>query len=108
MTKSISAQELHDQLTDGGEIALLDVREEGVFAKRHILRACPMALSRLEVMVAKLVPRRGCRIVLCDAADGLSERAAERRPRRLSSRDLSTVPTWSSATWPSRAAPLPP
>ncbi len=58
MTKSISPQALHDALTDGGEIALLDVREEGVFAKRHILRACPMALSRLEIRVAKLVPRR--------------------------------------------------
>ena len=78
MTKTISAEALHDALTDGGEIALLDVREEGVFAKRHILRACPMALSRLEVMVAKLVPRRGCRVVLCDAGDGLAERAAAR------------------------------
>ena len=78
MTESISPQALHDALTDGGEIALLDVREEGVFAKRHILRACPMALSRLEIMVAKLVPRRGCRVVLCDAGDGLSERAAAR------------------------------
>jgi len=78
MTKSISPQALHDALTDGGEIALLDVREEGVFAKRHILRACPMALSRLEMMVAKLVPRRSARVVLCDAGDGLSERAAAR------------------------------
>ena len=78
MTKSISPQALHDALTDGGEIALLDVREEGVFAKRHILRACPMALSRLEIMVAKLAPRRGCRVVLCDAGDGLAERAAGR------------------------------
>ena len=78
MTKFISAEALHDALTDGGEIALLDVREEGVFAKRHILRACPMALSRLEIMVAKLAPRRGCRIVLCDAGEGLAERAAAR------------------------------
>lgn len=85
MTKSISAEALHDALTDGGEIALLDVREEGVFAKRHILRACPMALSRLEIMVAKLAPRRSARIVPCDAGDGLSARAAayERRNNGL-------------------------
>ncbi len=30
MTKTISAQALHDALCDGAEIALLDVREEGL------------------------------------------------------------------------------
>ena len=49
-----------------------------MFAKRHILRACPMALSRLEIQIAKLVPRRAARVVLCDAGGGLAERAAER------------------------------
>ncbi len=78
MTKTVSADALRAMLTGGDEIALLDVREEGVFAKRHILRAAPAPLSRLELCIAALVPRRGCRVVLCDDGDGLAARAATR------------------------------
>ena len=78
MTKTISACQLHAMLIDGREIALIDVREEGVFAKRHILRAVPAPLSRLEARIDTLVPRRSCRMVLCDADDGLAARAAAR------------------------------
>jgi len=62
-------------LADGGEIALIDVREEGVFAQGHLLLARSAPLSRLELGFARLVPRRATRIVLCDADDGLAERA---------------------------------
>src|SRR5579883_622845 len=62
----VSAAELKAMLHDGGELALLDVREEGVFAKRHLLLACPLPLSRLELGIDALVPRRTTRIVLCD------------------------------------------
>ena len=63
-------------LSDGGEIAVLDVREEGVFARRHMLLASNAPLSRLELRVPLLVPRRSARVVLVDAGDGRSERAA--------------------------------
>jgi rhodanese-related sulfurtransferase len=63
-------------LADGGEVALIDLREEGVFAQRHLLFARSVPLSRLELNFARLVPRRGTRIVLCDDDDGLAERAA--------------------------------
>ncbi|MGE5792075.1 MAG: rhodanese-like domain-containing protein [Bacteroidota bacterium] len=72
----VSAAALAAMLEDGGELALLDVREEGVFAKGHLFHAVPLPLSRLELKLARLVPRRTTRIVLCDDDDGLAERAA--------------------------------
>ena len=63
-------------LRDGNEIAVLDVREEGVFAKRHLLLASNAPLSRLELRAPLLVPRRSTRVVLVDADDGRAERAA--------------------------------
>jgi rhodanese-related sulfurtransferase len=71
----VSAAALAAMLEDGGELALLDVREEGVFAKGHLFHAVPLPLSRLELKLARLVPRRTTRIVLCDD-DDLAERAA--------------------------------
>ena len=42
----------------GGEMALLDVREEGVFSENgHPLFANSVPLSRLELMIRELVPR---------------------------------------------------
>ncbi len=63
-------------LRDGGEIAALDVREEGVFAQRHMLLASSASLSRLELRVPLLVPRRSARVVLVDSGEGLAQRAA--------------------------------
>ena len=76
MTGIASAAELAAMLEDGGELALLDVREEGVFAKGHLFHAVSLPLSRLELRLARLVPRLTTRIVLCDADDGLAQRAA--------------------------------
>ena len=60
---------------DGREIAILDLREELIFSRTHLLHARSLPLSRLELRMARLVPRRDTRIVLCDDADGLAERA---------------------------------
>ncbi len=75
-TPVASPREVKAMLRDGGELALLDVREEGVFARSHLLFATPLPLSRLELDLAALVPRRSTRIVLIDDADGLADRAA--------------------------------
>ena len=75
-TRAVTAQELKRMLHDGGEIAVLDVREEGMFAKYHMLLACAAPLSQLELRVPLLVPRRSARTVLVDGDDGLAERAA--------------------------------
>src|SRR3954466_5061663 len=74
--RAIAATELKKRLHDGKEIAVLDVREEGVFAKRHLLLAASAPLSRLEIRAPLLVPRRSTRVVLCDGSEGLAERAA--------------------------------
>jgi rhodanese-related sulfurtransferase len=74
--RAIAATRLKKLLHDSGELAVLDVREEGVFAKRHLLLAASAPLSRLEIRVPLLVPRRATRVVLCDGNEGLAQRAA--------------------------------
>ena len=64
-------------LGDGGELALIDLREELIFSRSHLLWARNVPLSRLELRFARLVPRKATRIVLIDDNDGLVERAAE-------------------------------
>ena len=78
ITAWVSPSELAGMLEDGDELALLDVREEGVFSRGHLLFAVPLPLSRLEERLPLLVPRTGTRIVLCDGDDGLADRAAAR------------------------------
>src|SRR4051812_30134181 len=76
--KHIEARELKRQLHDGGEIALLDAREEGIFARRHLLMASVVPLSRLELLIDDVVPRRTVRVIWSDDCDGSALRAAER------------------------------
>jgi rhodanese-related sulfurtransferase len=78
MTGSIGPAELRDRLRVGGEIAIVDAREEGSFHERHLLMASCLPLSRLELLAPGLVPRRTAPIVVCDAGEGLGERAAAR------------------------------
>ncbi|MDM0005855.1 rhodanese-like domain-containing protein [Variovorax sp. J22G73] len=74
-------QALKAALADGEEIALLDVRETGVFVRSHILLAASAPLWRLEVQIDRLVPRRGTRIVLADADESLAHEAASKLVR---------------------------
>ncbi len=78
MKKSIDPAQLRQWLKDGEELALFDVREELVFGGAHILYSSCLPLSRLELKVAALAPRRSVRIVICDGGEGLAERAAAR------------------------------
>jgi rhodanese-related sulfurtransferase len=77
--KRVSAKDLQQRLGDPAELALLDVREQGVHYRGHPFFACSAPLSRLELMIGDLVPRRSAPIVLLDAGnEGLSEQAAGR------------------------------
>lgn len=68
---------LRERLLDGGELALLDVREQGVHYQGHPFFACSLPLSRLELMAADLLPRKSAPLVLLDGGgEGLAERAA--------------------------------
>ncbi|MFP6746108.1 MAG: rhodanese-like domain-containing protein [Alphaproteobacteria bacterium] len=90
MTKFVAAQDLKAMLNDGGELALLDVREEGAYSQSHLFYTVPMPLSSLELLAGSLVPRLGTRIVLVDAGVGFAERAAAKLAT-LGYRDLSCL-----------------
>ena len=78
MAGSITPAELRQRYQAGGEIAIVDAREEGVFHERHLLMASCLPLSRLEVIAPGLSPRRSAPVVVCDDGEGLAERAAAR------------------------------
>jgi rhodanese-related sulfurtransferase len=73
---SLNPAAVKAMLLDGRELALIDLREELIFSRNHLLWARNVPLSRLELRFAALVPRRTTRIVLCDDNDGLAARAA--------------------------------
>ena len=77
-TRTVSPRDLKNMLHDGGEVALLDVREDGQFGEGHLLFATPLPYSRLEHGIAALVPRKSARIVLCDDGDDVAQRAVKR------------------------------
>jgi len=76
LAQPVSPRTLREMLTDGKELALVDVREELIFSKNHLLLARSIPLSRFELKFARLVPRRVTRVVLCDDDDGRAARAA--------------------------------
>ncbi|MCZ6729101.1 MAG: rhodanese-like domain-containing protein, partial [SAR324 cluster bacterium] len=79
MPKTVSPAEVKAMLSDGEELALLDVREQGrFFLEGHLFFASSLPLSALELRIADMVPRLDTRIVLCDGGEGLAGRAAAR------------------------------
>ncbi len=77
MTRTITPETLRTLLQSGGELALLDVREQGVHYQGHPFFACSLPLSRIELMVRDLVPRLSAPLVLLDGGEeALAERAA--------------------------------
>jgi len=74
----ISARELQARLAGHGELALLDAREQGVHYRGHPFYASSAPLSRLEMMIADLVPRRSAPIAIFDGGEGLAQKAAAR------------------------------
>ncbi|MGQ0655654.1 MAG: rhodanese-related sulfurtransferase, partial [Betaproteobacteria bacterium] len=55
--KRVSSHSLRERLLSDAEVALLDVREQGVHYRGHPFFASSAPLSRLEMMIADLVPR---------------------------------------------------
>ncbi len=77
-TPRISPAELKRRIAARGELAILDLREEGAHSKSHLFYAAPLPLSRLELMVLDLVPRKAAPVMLVDDASSLAERGAEK------------------------------
>ena len=102
--KEVEVETVRNWLADGGEIAFVDVREEGQHGEGHPLLAVNLPYSRLEREIARLVPRRSCRVVLVDDGDGVTARAA-RRMAGLGYSDLHLL-TGGVASWSAAGHPL--
>jgi len=76
--RRISPKALKAALSDGVELAVLDVRENGLFSQDHLLYASNAPLWRLELVIDRLVPRRETRIVIVDADESLADQAASK------------------------------
>jgi len=104
VANSIDVVTLRQWLGGGGEVAFLDVREEGQHGAGHPLLAVNVPYSRLELMIGQLVPRRSCPIVLLDDGDTVADKAA----RRLGSLGYTTVNVLEGgiAAWSAAGHPL--
>lgn len=60
----INAVQLREILSDGAEVALLDLREEGDFTQGHLLLAASLPIGRLELDLLWRVPLKNTRIIL--------------------------------------------
>ncbi len=105
--KTMTAAELRARYQAGGEIAIVDAREEGSFHQRHLLMASCLPLSRLELLAGALLPRRTVPIVVCDAGGSEGDGPAGRAAARLSEggwTDVSVlaggVEAWANAGYP--------
>jgi rhodanese-related sulfurtransferase len=81
---TVDATTLRAWLTDGEEVALVDVRDGGPFSRSHLLVACNIPLAQLELKAPELLPRRDARIVLIDDAPADGQHAAQRAAVLLS------------------------
>ena len=74
-----SARRVSELVGGTDELALLDVREQGVHYRGHPFYACSAPLSRLELITPDLVPRKSVPVVVLDGGgEGLAEKARER------------------------------
>jgi len=90
MAPYVDAAKLKEMISDGRELALLDVREAGQFGLGHLLFTVPAPYSRLELIIGGLVPRKSVRMVLVDGGDGIAEKSA-RRLESLGYGDISVL-----------------
>ena len=78
---TVSVSDLRAALQGPDEIALIDVREEGVFSAAHIFLGSCIPLSQLEFQAPALVPRKAVPVVVTDGGledGGLAALAADR------------------------------
>src|SRR5512145_2577026 len=89
--QGVSARRVSELLAGAGELALLDVREQGVHYRGHPFFACSAPLSRLELVIGDLVPRKTVRVVVLDGGgEGLAEKA-ERKLGELGYTDVAVL-----------------
>jgi len=75
--REVSSEQVRERLCRQDEIALLDVREEEVFAKAHPLWAANLPASRIALQAGRRVPRRDTLIVVYGDDSALAQAAME-------------------------------
>ncbi|MEM6496683.1 MAG: sulfurtransferase, partial [Pseudomonadota bacterium] len=78
MVDFVSSEIVRTWLSDGEELAFLDVREYGEYGESHPLFVIPVAYSTFESRLVRIAPNRQVRMVLVDGYDGIAEKAAAR------------------------------
>ena len=76
--KTTTYQQIRAALLARQEVAILDVREEAIFAQSHPLFAANLSLSKIELEVYQRIPRRNTFIVVYDDGEGLAIKAAKK------------------------------
>ncbi|HTD05769.1 rhodanese-like domain-containing protein [Undibacterium sp.] len=75
--QSVSSADIRNALLEKREIAILDVREEAMFAEEHPLFAANLPLSRIELEAYARMPRLTTSIVVYDDGEGMAQRAIQ-------------------------------
>jgi rhodanese-related sulfurtransferase len=73
----ITVADVRVALTDGGEVALIDLREFGLYGEGHPFFSVNIPFSRLECDAPRLMPRRSVRCIVFDDGEGIALRGAE-------------------------------
>lgn len=98
--KYIPAHEAKSLLSDGNEVAFLDVREHGQYGEGHPFFSVNLPYSQMELLARKLMPSLNVRCVLMDDGDGVSDRSAAVLTK-LGYSDISILsggaPAWAAA-----------
>ncbi|WP_250517344.1 rhodanese-like domain-containing protein [Caballeronia sp. INDeC2] len=76
MSRFVSPAQLRTLIAQRSELAVLDVREEGVSARRRLFCSSVAPVGRLGLLIERLVPRRGTPVVLVDTHGEHTPRAA--------------------------------
>ncbi|MEM8972599.1 MAG: rhodanese-like domain-containing protein [Pseudomonadota bacterium] len=76
MVDFVSSEIVRTWLSDGQELAFLDVREYGEYGESHPLFVIPVAYSEFEDRLVHVAPNRQVRMVLVDGNDGIAQKAA--------------------------------
>ena len=87
----IDAKTLRGWIGDGQELAILDAREEGEFGGSHLFWAIPCPLSRREIRVPAILPRKSVRVVCVDDGSNGTMGLAEKLASYLESTGYSDV-----------------
>jgi len=70
--KHIDAKTLHDWISDGQELAVIDAREDGEFGTGHLFWAVPFGMAHRETRAHTLLPRKTVRICVTDDGSRLA------------------------------------